>query len=101
MANSLYSRSDVPSGPELPNLLSLEITLKPGVIFDSPLSKQFGDVLTDAYDLYYAGTRVKVRFVGANPRNDLKLGETFLTIEKLDKNSTWNVVATDGNWDTM
>jgi len=66
-----------------------------------PLSEHFGKVLTDALDSYYAGSRVKVRFCGANPRNNMRLEGTFLTVDKLVSGDHWQVVATDANWETM
>lgn len=58
-------------------------------------------MLTDALDTYYTGSRVKVRFSGANPRNNLRLEDTYLTVDRLVNGSRWQVVATDGNWETM
>lgn len=99
----MLSRESVPKGPDFPNLLHNEISLKPGVLFDMPLKGRFGEVTTDALDHYYTGSRVKVRFAGANPRNDLRLEGTYLTVEKLidDSKQEWKVVAVDGNWETM
>ncbi|SPQ22096.1 4497b211-af87-4ed1-b15d-027b931e9f87 [Thermothielavioides terrestris] len=48
-----------------------------------PLFRRFGDVLTDAQRLYRRGEWVKVVFVGANPRNNLRLEGTFAAVEKL------------------
>jgi len=90
----------VPFGPEFPNLLKSQISFKPGVIFDMPINKEFGEVLTDPLDSYYTGSRVKVRFCAANPRNNLRLEDTYLSVDRL-VNGRWQVVATDGNWETM
>lgn len=65
-----------------------------------PLTEHFGEVLTEPFDSYYVGTRVKVRFCGANPRNNMRLEDTFLTVERLE-DQRWEVVATDANWETM
>ena len=42
------------------------------------------------------------RFVTGNPRNDLHLDGTYLTIEQAIDNSTlnWNTVYTDKDWET-
>ena len=45
------------------------------------------------------GEEVKARFVSGHPRNDLKLGETFLTVEKYD-GSEWVPILTDDDWET-
>ena len=91
----------MPLGPDFPNLLNLEISFKPGVILDWPIShKHFGEVLSDALDSYYIGERVKVRFCGANPRNNMRLEDTYLTVERLINDTNWEVHATDANWET-
>lgn len=65
-----------------------------------PLTHRFGDVILDASDSYVVGSRVEVRFCAASPRNNVKLGGTFLTVEKYESRK-WNVVATDAHWETM
>ena len=50
-----------------------------------PFGKRFGDVIDDANDNYRPGARVKVTFVSANPRNDVRAESTFLADEKLDE----------------
>lgn len=70
-------------------------------MYDWPISKYFGEVLTDALEQYYAGSRVKVKFCGANPRNNLHLEGTFLTVERLKNGTQWEVQATDAHWETM
>lgn len=59
-------------------------------------------MLTEPLEHYYSGSRVKVRFVGANPRNNMRLDETYLAVERLAANgTTWELQATDANWETM
>ncbi|KAJ6216343.1 hypothetical protein RDWZM_007500 [Blomia tropicalis] len=101
LAKSLTSGETVSLGPKLPNFIKTEISLKPGVLYDWPISKYFGEVLTDALEQYYAGSRVKVKFCGANPRNNLHLEGTFLTVERLKNGTQWEVQATDAHWETM
>ena len=43
---------------------------------------------------------MNVSFWGGNPRNDRKNGSTFLTVERKNSNNVWDVVRTDGCWDT-
>lgn len=73
------------------------------MLFDLPMGGlAFGDVLTEPLEYYYGGSRVKVRFVGANPRNNMRLDETYLAVERLADNGTsWQLQATDANWETM
>jgi len=93
---------EVPPGPPTPDLLDRQITLKSGVMFDgSPLGANFGDVLQDVKPEYKPGDTVMVRFVSANPRNDLQTEGTFLTVERYsEQNEQWTVIATDAHWET-
>ncbi|KNZ72253.1 Neutral ceramidase [Termitomyces sp. J132] len=64
---------------------SKAISLQSGVLFDSaPFKKTFGTVLVDVNTTpYHAGDVVSAQFVGANPRNNLRLESTFLTVDQL------------------
>jgi len=64
-----------------------------------PAGKKFGDVITDAKDSYVVGETVKVSFWGANPRHDLLLEKTFLTVER-HNGTAFVPVLDDGNWET-
>ncbi|KAK4241313.1 Neutral/alkaline nonlysosomal ceramidase [Achaetomium macrosporum] len=74
----------------------------------TPPFKAFGDVLTDAERVYRRGQQVRVAFVGANPRNNLRLEGTFAAVERLavlnnnDEEDTaqqaWTRVRDDGDW---
>ncbi|KXX79287.1 Neutral ceramidase [Madurella mycetomatis] len=73
------------------------------VVWDrKPLFKHFGDVLVDVNRVYHRGQRVNVVFVGANPRNNLRLDGTFAAVEKLHlsngEGETWRQVRDDGDW---
>ncbi|GJE97341.1 neutral/alkaline nonlysosomal ceramidase [Phanerochaete sordida] len=74
------------------------ITLRNGVIQDrAPFGKHFGDVLEDvAAAPYRVNDTVYARFVGANPRNNLRLEETFLTVDQL-VNGQWTPVRSDSH----
>ncbi|VDP71703.1 unnamed protein product [Echinostoma caproni] len=44
---------------------------------------------------------VHVEFVSANPRNDVRLNDTYLTVEYLDETTNqWIVRFTDADWET-
>ncbi|KAG2083487.1 Neutral/alkaline non-lysosomal ceramidase-domain-containing protein [Suillus cothurnatus] len=64
-----------------PELTNKAISLQTSVVVDNPpIFKHFGDVLIDVESgIYHAGDTVAVRFVGANPWNNLRLDGTFLT----------------------
>ena len=102
LAQFLAKGQPIESGPQEPNLLRNQISLKPGVIYDgAPFGKRFGDVVEDAKDSYTPGSRVTVTFVSGNPRNDVRAESTFLSVEKLNGGSgKWELIATDANWET-
>lgn len=70
-----------------------------GVVYDrAPLFKQFGQVIYDVNPIYLPGDRAQVSFVGANPRNDLRLEKTFASVEKLVDSRKWQSVRDDSDW---
>jgi len=76
-----------------------------GVVRDgTPFFRGFGDVLTDVQPFYRRGEHAKATFVGANPRNNLRLEETFAAVEQLDLSAgkaggeVWKRVRDDANW---
>ncbi|KZT04002.1 Neutral/alkaline nonlysosomal ceramidase [Laetiporus sulphureus 93-53] len=88
-----------PSDPAPVDLTSKVISLQLPVIQDNPsLSKSFGEVLIDVNteSPYHAGDRVAAQFVGANPRNNLRLEETFLTVDRL-MDEQWVPVRSDSH----
>ncbi|KAF8756405.1 Neutral/alkaline non-lysosomal ceramidase, C-terminal [Rhizoctonia solani] len=88
-----------PAGPTPEDLTKKAISLQTGVVFDaSPIGKSFGSVLTDVNTSapYKRGQTVTTVFQGANPRNNLRLEGTFMTIDQLI-GSTWTTVRTDSH----
>ncbi|GLB38061.1 putative neutral/alkaline non-lysosomal ceramidase, C-terminal [Lyophyllum shimeji] len=77
---------------------SKAISLQTGVVFDSAGGKKFGDVLIDVNKtaLYHAGDTVSAQFVGANPRNNLRLEGTFLTVDQL-VSGQWKAIRSDSH----
>lgn len=103
LTNDLIQGRPSTPGVAPPDLSSKQISLEPGVIFDDkPPWQDFGQVLTDAKGPYEAGkSLVSVMYRGANPRNNLRLQSTFLTVELQDSTSAgWKIVASDSNWET-
>jgi neutral ceramidase len=100
ITNDLVTGAESASDPPPEDLTSKLIELNPGVIFDShPLLHKYGAVRKDAQSAYKVGERVDVTFQSANPRNNLRTQDTFLTVERQDGDS-WKRVATDGDWET-
>jgi len=85
------------SDPAPPDQSSSYISLQTAVVFDAaPIGKTFGAVLSDVSKSYTTGQTVSAQFVGANPRNNLRLGGTFLTVDVLN-GTTWKTVRTDAH----
>jgi len=97
----------VPPGPDPPNLLKKQISIRPGVVYDMPLFKtKFGDVIQQPDEIYTPGQIVSAVFVSGHPQNNLMLGSTYLTVEQrvvsLDgaTSDSWKIIATDSSLDT-
>lgn len=102
LATSIISNTTLPAGATPRNLSGHQISFHPPVIVDTvPLGKSFGSVYKDAQDAYQVGEIVEVIFYGANPRNNLLTGESFLYVQQMDPNSqNWINILTDADWDT-
>ncbi|TEB38006.1 Neutral/alkaline nonlysosomal ceramidase [Coprinellus micaceus] len=87
-----------PSDPAPEDQTKKAISLQTGVVFDAaPIGKKFGDVLVNVNTTpYRAGDKVSAQFVGANPRNNLRLEGTFLTVDRLE-NGQWRTVRSDSH----
>ena len=91
--------SSPPPGPNPPIYVNESLSFIRGVVFDSPgFFRSFGDVLTDARPAYRAGETVEVTFVGANPRNNLRLESTYASVEKLVEPGVWMKIRDDEDW---
>ena len=85
-----------------PNLLSKQLQLKPGVVYDGvKFGTNFGDVLENVHSSYRVGEQVQVSFRSGHPQNWPAIESTFLTVEMLNQEAQrWKIVATDGSWET-
>ena len=92
------SRPD--QGPYPPNNVNSSLSFITGVVYDNaPIMKAYGDVKTDVNPSYALGSRVSATFVGANPRNNLRLEQTYAAIEKFDlQTRSWARVRDDSDW---
>jgi neutral ceramidase len=70
------------------------------VVYDgTPIFKSYGDVKSDVNPSYAIGSVISATFVGGNPRNNLRLEQTYAAIEKLDPESAiWERVRDDSDW---
>lgn len=73
--------------------------ITPVIVDRPPFLKSFGDVLADVKPSYTPRQTITARFVGANPRNNFRLGGTFAAVEKYDPStSVWTQVRSDEDW---
>ncbi|KAI1175916.1 Neutral/alkaline nonlysosomal ceramidase [Nemania sp. FL0916] len=95
--------SSPPPGPSPPDNRDNSLSFITGVVQDNaPLGKKFGSVTTQPSATYARGAVVQAVFVGANPRNNLRLEGTFAAIEALGTDgATWTQVRDDTDWDLV
>jgi neutral ceramidase len=82
-------------GPSPPNNVNSSLSFITGVVFDSG---SFGSVVTQPNASYPIGAVVNATFVGANPRNNLRLEGTFAAVEMQGANGNWTQVRSDADW---
>jgi neutral ceramidase len=89
-----------PPGPSPPDNRANSLSFVPGVVLDGkPIGKEFGGVVEQPAGESARGKVVSARFVGANPRNNLRLEGTFAAVERLGGDgATWTRVLDDGDW---
>ncbi|USW53918.1 Putative neutral/alkaline nonlysosomal ceramidase, neutral/alkaline non-lysosomal ceramidase [Septoria linicola] len=89
-------------GPEPPIFTNKSLSFITPVLIDrAGLFKSFGQVLSDVSPTYPIGSTISATFVGANPRNNLRLGEseTFAAVEQLNEDTgSWTRVRDDEDW---
>lgn len=95
-----------PSDSFPPDNTNRSLSFITGVVRDgTSLGEAFGDVKQDVNTYYRLGDRIKATFVGANPRNNLRLEETYAAVEKLsltpDGKQVWNKVRDDSDWSLL
>ncbi|OAA54442.1 neutral ceramidase precursor [Cordyceps fumosorosea ARSEF 2679] len=104
-SNVRYLRDDNPtggekpaSGPTPPNNVRSALRLLPPPLYDTtPWGRAFGDELARPQRAYTRGETVKATFQGANPRNDLRLEDTYAAVER-QKDGKWTRVRDDADW---
>lgn len=93
-----------PKGSFPPDNTNRSLSFITGVVRDgTPLGKAFGEVKQDVSSFYRVGNRITATFVGANPRNNLRLEGTYAAVEKLrlgraDGVEVWERVRDDSDW---
>jgi neutral ceramidase len=95
---SSSSTTQPPTGPLPPNNVDNSLDFISPVVYDTPpFFKSFGQVLTQPAGSYARGAVITAVFVGANPRNNLRLEGTFTAVEMLS-NGVWTQVRSDSDW---
>jgi len=89
-----------PPGPTPPDNREKSFSFITGVVLDAtPPGKSFGAVTSQPAASSTRGSVVSATFVGANPRNNLRLEGTFAAVEKLGSDgATWTQVLSDNDW---
>lgn len=91
-------------GPQPPIHVNSSLSfIRPVVVDNAPFFKSLGDVVQDVRPHYSLSSGsapiVSTTFVGANPRNNLRLDGTFASVEKYDERaSVWRKVRDDEDW---
>ena len=92
----------LPSGPLPPNNVNNSLSFITGVVYDNAdIGKSFGSVLTDVPAKAAPGDTVNATFVGANPRNDLRLESTYAAVQQQTNGTGWTTVRDDSDWDLI
>ncbi|MFW7380850.1 MAG: neutral/alkaline non-lysosomal ceramidase N-terminal domain-containing protein [Oligoflexus sp.] len=100
LAQALQNQVPVETGPQPPSLEHQKFQLQAGVVFDSsPRGKSFGDVIEETLPMYQQGDLVEIAFWGAHPKNDLKRGSSYLTVE-METAAGWEPKYFDWDHDT-
>lgn len=97
LATALVKGTPVPAGPTPRDLSKDQLSFITPVVLDTG---NFGKAYVEVKASYKVGDTVEVVFYGANPRNNLFTGSTYLTVERMNSDNTWSVILTDADWDT-
>ncbi|KAF1818541.1 ceramidase like protein [Dissoconium aciculare CBS 342.82] len=100
LSSSSPSSPDLPPGPSPPINTNDSLSFISPVVMDrAPLFRSFGSITRDVSAHYIAGDTITARFVGANPRNNLRLEGTFAAVEKLVPGTRrWERIRSDRDW---
>jgi neutral ceramidase len=100
LTQALIKGEAMDTGPMPIDLLDDQINLQTDVLYDStPLFTQFGDVYQNVNPLYKPGDTVSVVFWGAHPKNNYRIQDTFLAVQRYE-NGQWKTIRQDRDWDT-
>ena len=98
------ARPDSDLGPLPPDNSERSWSFITGVVYDgTPWFQRFGEVISNVKRKQFGkGDSVVSTFVGANPRNNLRLEGTYAAVEfRQDAGNQWKVVRDDSDWDLV
>ncbi|KAK3350110.1 Neutral/alkaline nonlysosomal ceramidase [Lasiosphaeria hispida] len=86
-------------GPTPPDNRKSSLSFITGVVVDGvPAGSSFGQVTAQPKASYVRGAVVNATFMGANPRNNLRLEGTYAAVEKKGADGSWTQVRSDADW---
>lgn len=93
----------LPGGPTPPIHINNSLSfITPVVVDRAPIFKEYGQVVKDVETSYASGDKISAIFVGANPRNNLRLGQTYAAVEREDEDTgVWERVRDDADWSVV
>ncbi len=98
VTTSLITETPIINKITPPDLSQDQFSFQPGVLFDIKKSnEEFGTVLQQPDSIIKIGSRTSASFRSGHPKNDLKTNSTYFTIEHLNPQGEWKVIA----WDAM
>ncbi|GMH38629.1 hypothetical protein BSKO_06513 [Bryopsis sp. KO-2023] len=102
MARAMIDGERFGPGPTPPDLRDRQLSFLTPVLFDSAFGNKFGAVLKQVRkDSFCHGETVEATFRSANPRNDLRTGDSFLFVEKWNPSqNAWQTFLTDDDLST-
>ena len=89
-------------GPTPPDNRKNSLSFISPVVFDTaPLGSSFGSVSTAPPSSASPGQTISAAFVGANPRNDLRLESSFAFIQQQASDGSWTNYKDDSDWELI
>ncbi|RDA93269.1 hypothetical protein CP533_6530 [Ophiocordyceps camponoti-saundersi (nom. inval.)] len=71
----------------------------PGIAIDLIFrSSDYGEALSQPETEYFVGQDVQATFKGVNPRNNLRLEDTYAAVEQLGNDGNWTRIRDDQDW---
>lgn len=91
-----------PAGPSPPDNRNRSLSFIRGVVYDGAgFGQSFGHIKKDVAKQYLRGAIVSATFVGANPRNNLRLEGTYMAVEQQNSDGSWTRIRSDEDWELV